>query len=79
MIGLVPGDEVAFVEDPSKVATILDDSHVEYGGERYSLSGLAAKLMRRSFPNGGVAGPLHFSYGGETLSELRDEIEANIY
>ena len=33
MIGLEEGDEVCFVSDPSRIATVAsDDSHVIYGG-----------------------------------------------
>ena len=71
MVGLHPGDKVAFVRDPSIVATIVDDRHVEYDGVTSSLSALAEKLLGRS----AVQGTLHFKYGDETLVEMRERIE----
>ena len=46
MIGLVPGDEVSFVKNPSLIATVVDDSHVEYQGEVCSLSALCRQVPR---------------------------------
>ncbi len=74
MIGLSEGDEVSFIGNPSKIAVVADENHVEYDGERYSLSGLAAKLLGRSSSNG-TAGPNYFEYEGEKLSDRRDRME----
>ena len=49
-----------------------------YGGETYSLSGLAAIFLGKENSNG-IAGPIYFTYDGQTLSEIRNEIEANMY
>lgn len=78
MIGLVPGDEVSFVKNPSLIATVVDDSHVEYQGEVCSLSALAARFLGKETSRG-VQGPLHFAYEGETLSQLRNEVDANVF
>ena len=77
MIGLCEGDEVCFLENASKTATVYDDTRVMYEGEVYSLSRLAAILLDRDYAN--VAGPQYFTYEGQTLSELRDEVEANMF
>ena len=74
MIGLHPGDKVAFVGDPTKIATIVDDRRVEYEGVTTSLSALAAQLLGRK---GAVQGPLHFVYEGERLTERRSRMEGN--
>lgn len=72
MVGLKPGDTVAFTGDPSKTATVVDDRRVEYGGVTTSLSALAEQLLGR---NSSVQGTLHFTYGGETLAAMRDRME----
>lgn len=78
MIGLAEGDEVAFVDDPSKVATVVDDSHISYNDEIHSLSSLAGVLLGRSNSNG-IAGPQYFTYDGEVLASIRNDVEANIF
>ena len=78
MVGLEKGDEILYINDPSRVAIVEDDSHVRYEGQVYSLSGLATLLLGRDSSNG-IAGPLYFTYDGQTLAELRDEIETNMY
>lgn len=76
MIGLEPGDEVAFSKDTTRVAVVSDDSHVEYRGEIFSLSGLAEILLGK---DGGIAGPCFFLYNGTLLSDLRNEAEAKLH
>lgn len=72
MVGLKPGDVVAFVQDPGKRATVVDDSHVEYEGVTSSLSALAEQLTGSS----ALQGPLYFTYEGELLTDRRDRMEA---
>ena len=45
---------------------------VFYNGEEWTLSALAKVLLKR---NSEVQGTLHFSYRGETISDLRDRLE----
>lgn len=71
MVGLAPGDEVAFAKDRSVVATVVDDNHVEFEGVTSSLSALAERLLG----SGPVQGPLFFTFGNETLVEMRERIE----
>lgn len=73
MVGLKPGDVVAFAQDPDKRATVVDDSHVEYEGVTSSLSALAEQLTGR----GSLRGPQYFTYGDELLTERRDRMEAD--
>ena len=78
MIGLVEGDEVAYHKNPAIVAIVADDDHVVYDGKSWKLSKLAAHLMGKE-SSAGIQGPLHFTYDGETLAALREEVEANVY
>lgn len=72
MVGINPGETVAFANDPSKVARVVDDTHVEYEGVTTSLSALAKEFLGRS---SGVQGPLRFTYEGERLSDRRIRME----
>ena len=73
MVGIKPGEKVVFANDPSKVAIVVDDTHVEYDGVTTSLSALAKEFLGR---NSEVQGPLHFMYEGERLSERRLRMES---
>lgn len=73
MVGIQPGDEVVFVRDPSVVAKVVDDSHVEYEGVTTSLSALAERLLDRK----AVQGTLHFKYADETLVDMRERLEGD--
>ncbi len=66
------GSEIAFIEDPSVKAVVVDDRHIEYDGETTSVSALAQKLKGFDHP---VQGPLWFTYNGEKLADLRRRIE----
>ena len=78
MVGLAEGDEVVYISDTNKIATVIDETHVEYEGKAYSLSRLAAVFMGRD-KSDGIAGPLYFTYNGATLDELRNEYESNMH
>ena len=73
MIGLKPGDQVVFAKNEDVIATVVDDRRIEYNGETTSLSSLAEKLLGKT----SLQGPLFFTYNGEILSDLRDEMERN--
>ena len=75
MVGLAKDDEVSFARDPNKTATVVDDWHVSFEGETYSLTRLAMKLLGKK---SGVAGPWFFTYGGTLLGELRDRAETTV-
>lgn len=68
------GSKITFIEDNSIKATVIDDRHIEYGGETTSLSALAQKLKGFNHP---VQGTLWFTYHNKKLSDIRDEIEKN--
>lgn len=71
MVGIKPGEQVVFLKDPSVVATVLDDKHIEYDGETTSLSTLAARLLGQK----SVAGPQFFTYNGRVLADMRRDAE----
>ena len=52
---------------------VVDDKHVEYGDERWSLTGLAKYLLgiRKA-----IAGPKYFKYNGEWLNTIRHRLES---
>lgn len=72
MVGIKPGEKVIYVNDSSKIACVVDDTHVEYEGVTTSLSALAKEFLGRG---GNVAGTLYFAYEGERLSDRRIRIE----
>ena len=72
MVGLKPGDKVAFARDPSKQAMVVDDRRVEYEGVTTSLSSLAERLTGLGHA---LQGPLYFTYEGELLTDRRERME----
>lgn len=73
MVGIAPGERVSFVNDPSKVATVVDDTHVEYEGVTTSLTALAKQFRGRTTA---ISGPYFFSYKGERLTDIRARLES---
>ncbi len=69
-LGILPGEELEFVNDNNIKVKVIDDRMVEYHGEKYYLSNLAQILLKRK----NVQGPLYFSYKGKVLTELRKDI-----
>ena len=72
MIGVEQGEFVAYLYDDNIKAKVLDDSHVEYAGRSWSLSGLAKHLLGTDAPQ---QGPVKFTYKGKLLDDLRKENE----
>lgn len=71
MVGLIEGDIISSTDRMNTFARIVSDDKVEYEGKEYTLSALAALLTGKEV----IAGPRHFAYEGERLSELRDRLE----
>lgn len=72
-LGIPVGAELEYIHDKSIKVTVIDEKrHVSYNGGEWTLSALAKMLLNR---NGDVQGTLHFSYNGETISDLRDRLE----
>ena len=75
MCGIAPGEEIEFscrgnANDGTK-CTVVDEKHVEFNGETWSLSALARKLSGRKTQ---VQGPAYFKYKGEWLTDIRRRI-----
>lgn len=75
MCNLKPGDKVQSLEFPNIVCTIIDDRHISYNDEDYSLSSLAGMLLNVK----AIAGPMHFTYNGKILADLRAELHPEDY
>lgn len=75
MIGLDKGSIITFIKDQNIRPVVLDDKNVEYEGCKYTLSGLASKLLRRN----NIDGPRYFSYKGRPLNDLREEFEDDYF
>ena len=73
MCNIHPGEEIEFwynkTEPSGIMCTVADDRHVEYNGERFSLSALAQRLLGGN--RNVVHGPNHFKYKGEWLNDIR--------
>ena len=73
MCGIVPGETLEFwskYDQPTDITcTVIDNKFVEYEGKKYSLSGLATKLLNAKRT---VAGPCYYKYKGEWLNTIRD-------
>lgn len=54
--GIEPGAEIVLVGRSDIVATVSDDRQIKYGGQTYSLSSLAQKILQTSYP---LQGPVH--------------------
>ena len=74
--GIPLGAELAFVDDPTITAKVVDERKVEYNGEITSLSALAQKL--KNF-NHAVQGPLWFSYNGKKVCDIAEETQWKDY
>lgn len=70
MCNIKPGEKVASLEFPDVICTVLDDKRISYNGEDYSLSSLACMLLNVK----AISGPMHFTYNGKILAELRAEL-----
>lgn len=69
--GINPGDEIAFSynnEYNGTKCTVVDDKHVSYNGDVWSLTALAKHLSGLTTA---LAGPKFFKYNGEWLNDIR--------
>lgn len=65
------GEQIEYYENPDIKATVVDDKHVDYNGDIYSLTSLAKKLSGRKYS---IAGPKFFKYKGEWLNDIRHRL-----
>lgn len=68
------GSTIVYINDASITAKVLNDRYIMYEGEKFSLSGLAKKLLNCDY---NVAGPHYFMYENKILNDIRLEIENN--
>jgi hypothetical protein len=66
------GATLQWADAPEITCYVQDDTHVIYEGERATISGIAKDL--KGWPS--ARGSLYWLYGGQTLQELRDQVEA---
>ena len=73
MCNIVVGEQVEFscngCDKSGTLCTVVDDKHVEYEGETWSLTALAKHLL--GDVKWALAGPRYFKYKGEWLNEIR--------
>ena len=74
--GIAIGEEIVFscVGNPNNgtTAVVVDDKHVEYQGETWSLTALATFFLKSKWK---VQGPKYFKYKGERLNDIRHRYE----
>lgn len=74
MCDIPPGSILEFwskYDQPTDITcTVVDNKSVEYEGKKYSLSGLATKLLNSKWT---VHGPCYYKYNGEWLNDIRDK------
>ena len=75
MIGIQPGTELQFKDNPTITCRVVDDKKVEFRGEETFLS-TAASLARQDlgYADSPVAGTVYWCYGGRTLDEIRRDV-----
>ena len=77
MVGISPGTLLHYKFDDSITCTVLDNRRVEFRGEEMSLTAATlAVLAERGFHWKSARGSVAWMYGGQTLQELRDALEA---
>ena len=69
-VGIELGTTLNYING-DQTCLVVGDRHVEYEGERYSLSALAQMLME--YPRS-VRGSAYFTYQGKKISEIYDEL-----
>lgn len=71
MCNIVVGEQIEFCfngcEKTGAICTVLDDKHVVYSGETWTLTGLAQFLSGKK----PLQGPRYFKYKGEWLIDIR--------
>lgn len=71
-VGIKQGEEVVFIEDESIRPVVVDDRHIEYKGQVFSLSALAQQIKQTPYP---LQGTVWFTYNGVKLDDLRKQME----
>ena len=70
--GIAIGEQIEFYcngnENTGTLCEVIDDKHVSYNGETWSLTALAKHLTGTK---SAIAGPRYFKYKGEWLNDIR--------
>lgn len=73
--GIAVGEQIEFCcngnENSGELCKVVDDRHVSYNGEVWSLTGLAKFFTGRKTE---LAGPKYFKYKGEWLNDIRQRL-----
>ncbi len=76
MCNIAVGEQIEFsyngCDKSGTMCTVADDKHVQYDGQRWSLTALAKHLLGVKWA---MAGPRYFKYKGEWLNEIRHRLE----
>ena len=72
--GINIGDTVEFINSNNQnngtSAVVIDDKHVEYNGETWTLTSLAKDFLGT---NAQTPGPAYFTYKGKKINDIRRE------
>lgn len=72
LCGIATGEQIEFCcngnPESGVLTTVVDDKHVEFRGETWSLTALAKHLLGTKTS---IAGPKYFKYKGEWLNDIR--------
>lgn len=74
--GITIGEQIEFCcagnEHSGELFEVVDDKHVTYSGETWSLTALAKHLTG---VRSAIAGPKYFKYKGEWLNDIRRQLD----
>ena len=77
-VGIPIGSMLNFVPDQSVTAIVNGDTTVEFDGETMTTSAAAARAnSKRGFLARALSGPTYWLYNGDTLSQVRMNVEAS--
>lgn len=72
MCNIAAGEEIEFCcagnEYSGTICKVVDDKHIEYNGQNWSLTALAKHFLNVKWA---LAGPRYFKYKGEWLNDIR--------
>ena len=74
-LGIQKGECLVFVPAGTKVV-VADEKHVNYRGEKYTLTGFTKRFIPNPNSSGAYQGPKYFSYKGRNLLDIRKGVEA---
>ena len=77
-VGIPLGSALNFVPDHSITAVVNGDTTVEFNGETMTTSAAALRAQhQRGFAGKALSGPTYWLYNGDTLSQVRMNVEAS--